>query len=77
MPAIITPHSAFLPTPVATNRVQPYLRAKVEHPFRIVKRQLRIMKVRFRGMAKKAAYPKHGTAGRDLFHRDVCIEAMI
>lgn len=31
------------------------LRAKVEHPFRVIKRQFGYMKVRFRGLSKNAA----------------------
>ncbi len=31
-------------------------RAKVEHPFRVVKRQFGLMKVRFRGLAKNTAH---------------------
>ena len=31
------------------------LRAKVEHPFRVIKRQFGYMKVRYRGLAKNAA----------------------
>ena len=30
--------------------------AKVEHPFRVIKRQFRLMKVRFRGLAKVTAH---------------------
>ena len=32
------------------------LRAKVEHPFRVIKRQFGLMKVRFRGLAKNTAH---------------------
>ena len=32
------------------------IRAKVEHPFRVIKRQFGLMKVRFRGLAKNAAH---------------------
>jgi IS5 family transposase len=32
------------------------VRAKVEHPFRVIKRQLGLMKVRFRGLAKNTAH---------------------
>ena len=32
------------------------VRAKVEHPFRVVKRQFGLMKVRFRGLAKNTAH---------------------
>ena len=32
------------------------IRAKVEHPFRVVKRQFGLMKVRFRGLAKNTAH---------------------
>ena len=31
------------------------LRAKVEHPFRVIKRQFGFTKVRYRGLAKNAA----------------------
>ena len=31
------------------------MRAKVEHPFRVVKRQFGVVKVRFRGLAKNTA----------------------
>ncbi|MNG22103.1 hypothetical protein D3C84_1065520 [compost metagenome] len=31
------------------------MRAKVEHPFRVIKRQFGYTKVRFRGLAKNAA----------------------
>jgi IS5 family transposase len=30
--------------------------AKVEHPFRVIKRQFGLMKVRFRGLAKNTAH---------------------
>jgi IS5 family transposase len=32
------------------------IRAKVEHPFRVIKRQLGLMKVRFRGLSKNTAH---------------------
>jgi IS5 family transposase len=32
------------------------VRAKVEHPFRVIKRQFGLVKVRFRGLAKNAAH---------------------
>jgi IS5 family transposase len=32
------------------------MRAKVEHPFRVIKRQFGLMKVRFRGLAKNTAH---------------------
>ena len=32
------------------------VRAKVEHPFRVLKRQLGLLKVRFRGLAKNTAH---------------------
>jgi transposase, IS5 family len=32
------------------------VRAKVEHPFRVIKRQLGLMMVRFRGLAKNTAH---------------------
>ena len=36
-------------------RCKASLRAKVEHPFRVVKRQFGYTKVRYRGLAKNAA----------------------
>jgi IS5 family transposase len=32
------------------------VRAKVEHPFRVIKRQFGLVKVRFRGLAKNTAH---------------------
>lgn len=32
------------------------VRAKVEHPFRVIKRQFGLLKVRFRGLAKNTAH---------------------
>lgn len=32
------------------------VRAKVEHPFRVIKRQFGLMKVRFRGLTKNTAH---------------------
>jgi len=32
------------------------VRAKVEHPFRVIKRQFGLAKVRFRGLAKSTAH---------------------
>ena len=32
------------------------VRAKVEHPFRVIKRQFGLMKVRFRGLAKNTTH---------------------
>ena len=32
------------------------MRAKVEHPFRVIKRQFGLVKVRFRGLAKNTAH---------------------
>ena len=32
------------------------IRAKVEHPFRVIKRQFGLIKVRFRGLAKNTAH---------------------
>ena len=32
------------------------IRAKVEHPFRVIKRQFSLVKVRFRGLAKNTAH---------------------
>ena len=39
----------------ALERLKASVRAKVEHPFRVVKRQFGYMKVRYRGLAKNAA----------------------
>jgi IS5 family transposase len=39
----------------AVNRALSGLRAKVEHPFRVIKRQFGYTKVRYRGIAKNAA----------------------
>ncbi len=40
----------------ARNKRLSSLRAKVEHPFRVVKRQFNYLKVRYRGIAKNAAH---------------------
>ena len=37
-------------------RAKARVRAKVEHPFRVIKRQFGLMKVRFRGLAKNTAH---------------------
>lgn len=37
-------------------RAKASIRAKVEHPFRVIKRQFGLVKVRFRGLAKNAAH---------------------
>ena len=37
-------------------RIKASIRAKVEHPFRVIKRQFGLMKVRFRGLAKNTAH---------------------
>ena len=36
-------------------RVKAQVRARVEHPFRVVKRQFGYVKVRYRGLAKNTA----------------------
>jgi IS5 family transposase len=36
-------------------RIKARVRAKVEHPFRVVKRQFGYVKVRYRGLAKNTA----------------------
>jgi transposase, IS5 family len=36
-------------------RLKARIRAKVEHPFRVIKRQFGHMKVRYRGLAKNTA----------------------
>jgi hypothetical protein len=38
-----------------TNRIIAMVRAKVEHPFRVLKRQFGYMKTRYRGLAKNRA----------------------
>jgi transposase, IS5 family len=40
----------------AIERRKASIRAKVEHPFRVIKRQFGLMKVRFRGLAKNTAH---------------------
>jgi IS5 family transposase len=40
----------------ARNKRLSAIRAKVEHPFRVVKRQFHYLKVRYRGIAKNAAH---------------------
>lgn len=40
----------------ASNKRLSSIRAKVEHPFRVVKRQFNYLKVRYRGIAKNAAH---------------------
>lgn len=39
-----------------TERRKASIRARVEHPFRVIKRQFGLMKVRFRGLAKNTAH---------------------
>jgi IS5 family transposase len=36
-------------------RIKASIRAKVEHPFRVIKRQFGFVKVRYRGLAKNTA----------------------
>ena len=38
------------------NRIIAMVRAKVEHPFRVIKRQFGHMKTRYRGLAKNRAH---------------------
>lgn len=38
-------------------RIIAMVRAKVEHPFRVIKRQFGHMKTRYRGLAKNRAHP--------------------
>ena len=40
----------------AQERAKASIRAKVEHPFRVIKRQFGLVKVRFRGLAKNTAH---------------------
>ena len=37
------------------NRALPSLRAKIEHPFRVIKRQFGYVNARYRGLAKNTA----------------------
>ena len=39
-------------------KIKASIRAKVEHPFRVIKRQLGFVTVRYRGLAKNAAQVK-------------------
>ena len=41
---------------VRVERCKASIRARVEHPFRVIKRQFGLMKVRFRGLAKNTAH---------------------
>ena len=36
-------------------RIKESIRAKVEHPFRVIKRQFAVVKMRYRGLAKNTA----------------------
>ena len=40
----------------ALERRKASARARVEHPFRVIKRQFGLLKVRFRGLAKNTAH---------------------
>jgi hypothetical protein len=40
-------------------RIKASIRAKVEHPFRVIKRQFGHVKVRYRGLAKNTAQTAH------------------
>lgn len=40
----------------AAERRKAQIRARVEHPFRVLKRQFGLVKVRFRGLAKNTAH---------------------
>lgn len=44
----------------SVERVKVRIRYKVEHPFRVIKRQLGLVKVRYRGLAKNTA-PLHAS----------------
>jgi IS5 family transposase len=43
---------------VALERLKAQLRARVEHPFRVLKCQFGFTKVRYRGLAKNTAHPQ-------------------
>ncbi|MBC7284918.1 MAG: transposase [Hoeflea sp.] len=43
------------PTDARVNRIIAMVRAKVEHPFRVIKRRFGYMKTRYRGLAKNRA----------------------
>ena len=43
------------PVDAQINRVIAMVRAKVEHPFRVIKRQFGLVKTRYRGLAKSRA----------------------
>jgi IS5 family transposase len=43
------------PIDARVNRIIAMVRAKVEHPFRVIKRQFGYMKTRYRGLAKNRA----------------------
>jgi IS5 family transposase len=43
------------PIDARTNRIIAMVRAKVEHPFRVIKRQFGHVKTRYRGLAKNRA----------------------
>jgi len=57
------------------------VRAKVEHPFRVIKRQFGYVKVRFRGLAKNTAlnrpsFPRHSpSSGNSAFQTPLAIAA--
>jgi len=44
------------PVDAQINRIIAVVRAKVEHPFRVIKRQFGHMKTRYRGLAKNRAH---------------------
>jgi IS5 family transposase len=47
-----------LPSSTVRARIKASVRAKVEHPFRVIKRQFGHVKVRYRGLAKNTAQLK-------------------
>ena len=55
VPTILTEGGPRTEEERALNRELASLRAKVEHPFRVVKRQFGFTKVRYRGLAKNTA----------------------
>jgi IS5 family transposase len=48
-----------------TEKIKTGVRAKVEHPFRVKKRQLGFIKVRYRGLKKNTAKPAQKVSEND------------
>ena len=47
--------ATFIPSTMDTNRIIAKVRARVEHPFRVGKRQFDYLKTRYRGLAENRA----------------------